>query len=154
MRTIAAQLGRFPSTISREPTRNGGPEQYRASLADRAAWDRTRRPKLCKRAGNAMLRRVVATKLKSHWAPEQIAGWLKRGYPGDEDNQVSHETLYRSLFIQARGVLKKEFQLYLRSQRAIRRSRHATMKGVGLGKITHAVSISSLLKLSYMQRKE
>jgi IS30 family transposase len=139
--TIAAQLGRSPSTISRELTRNGGPEHYRASQADEAAWDRTRRPKLCKLAGNPMLRRIVAAKLKSHWSPEQIAGWLKRTYPGDEDNQVSHETLYRSLFIQARGVLKKELQLYLRTQRAIRRSKHATLKGDGLGKITNAVSI-------------
>lgn len=142
LRTIAAQLGRSPSTISRELTRNGGHAQYRASQADEVAWDRTRRPKLCKLAGNAMLRQVVARKLKSHWSPEQIAGWLKRTYPKDEESQVSHETLYRSLFIQARGVLKKELQLYLRSPRAIRRSRHATMKGAGLGKITHAVSIS------------
>ncbi len=88
-----------------------------------------------------MLRRIVAAKLKSHWSPEQIAGWLKRTYPEDEDNQVSHETLYRSLFIQARGVLKKELQLYLRTQRAIRRSKRASLKGDGLGKITNAVSI-------------
>lgn len=88
-----------------------------------------------------MLRRIVAAKLKSHWLPEQIAGWLKRTYPEDEDNQVSHETLYRSLFIQARGVLKKELQLYLRTQRAIRRSKRASLKGDGLGKITNAVSI-------------
>jgi IS30 family transposase len=78
----------------------------------------------------------VACKLKSHWSPEQISGWLRRAYPKDEDYEVSHETLYRSLYIQARGVLKKELQLYLRSQRAIRRSRHASMKGDGLGKIT------------------
>jgi IS30 family transposase len=141
LRTIAAQLGRSPSTISREVQRNGGLMHYRASQADQAAWDRAHRPKPCKLAGSPLLRRIVAGKLKSNWSPEQIAGWLKRTYPGNENNQVSHETIYRSLFIQARGVLKKELQQYLRSQRAIRRSRHASLKGDGLGKITNAVSI-------------
>jgi len=141
LRDIATKLGRSPSTISRELTRNGGLEQYRANKADEDAWNRSHRPKLCKLAGNAKLRRIVATKLKSNWSPKQIAGWLKRAYPGNEDNQVSHETLYRSLFIQARGVLKKELQLCLRSQRAIRRSKHASLKGLGLGKIVDAVSI-------------
>jgi IS30 family transposase len=88
-----------------------------------------------------MLRRRVASKLRLHWSPEQIAGWLKRNYPGNENNQVSHETIYRSLFVQARGVLKKELQQYLRTQRAIRRSRHASLKGDGFGQITNAVSI-------------
>ena len=141
LRTIADQLGRPPSTISRELKRNGGIEQYRASLADEAAWDRSHRPKPCKLVGNARLRHNVATKLKSQWSPEQIAGWLKKAYPGDEGNQVSHETIYRSLFIQARGVLKKELQVHLRTQRAIRRSKHASLKNDGLGKITNAVSI-------------
>jgi len=141
LRTIADQLGRPPSTISRELKRNGGIEQYRASLADEAAWDRSHRPKPCKLVGNARLRHNVATKLKSQWSPEQIAGWLKKAYPGDEGNQVSHETIYRSLFIQARGVLKKELQAHLRTQRAIRRSKHASLKNDGLGKITNAVSI-------------
>jgi IS30 family transposase len=141
LRTIAAQLGRSPSTISRELMRNGGLEHYRANRADEAAWDRAHRLKSCKLAGNALLRRNVATKLKSQWSPEQIAGWLKKAYSGDENNQVSHETIYRSLFIQARGVLKKELLEHLRTRRAIRRSKQASLKGDGLGKITHAVSI-------------
>ncbi len=139
---IAAQLGRSPSTISREINRNGGLKYYRASQADQAAWDRAHRPKPCKLADNPMLGRIVARKLRSNWSPEQIAGWLKREYPGNEGNHVSHETIYRSLFIQARGVLKKELQLYLRTQRAIRRSRHASLKQDGLGKIKNMVSIS------------
>ncbi len=141
LRTIATQLGRSPSTVSREINRNGGLEQYRANQADKATWDRAHRPKPCKLAGNPFLRGLVARKLKSNWSPEQIAGWLKRTYPRNENYQVSHETIYRSLFIQARGVLKKELQLYLRTQRAIRRSKHATLKKDGLGQITNAVSI-------------
>ncbi len=142
LRAIATQLGRSPSTISREINRNGGLKHYRGSQADQAAWDRAHRPKPCKLAGNPMLRQIVARKLRCNWSPEQIAGWLKREYPGNESNQVSHETIYRSLFIQARGVLKKELQQYLRTQRAIRRSRHASLKRDGLGQITNAVSIS------------
>jgi len=141
LRTIATQLGRSPSTVSREINRNGGLEHYRANQADKATWDRAHRPKPCKLAGRPLLRGIVARKLKSNWSPEQIAGWLKRTYPRNENFQVSHETIYRSLFIQARGVLKKELQLYLRTQRAIRRSKHATLKRDGLGQITNAVSI-------------
>jgi IS30 family transposase len=141
LRTIANQLGRSPSTISREINRNGDLKSYRANQADKAAWDRACRPKACKLANNPTLRYDVARKLRSNWSPEQIAGWLKRAYPGNEDNQVSHETIYRSLFIQARGVLKKELQQYLRTQRAIRRSRHASLKNEGLGQITNVVSI-------------
>jgi len=141
LHTIARQLGRAPSTISREINRNGGLKQYRAIQADQAAWDRAHRPKQCKLAWNSMLRRIVARKLKSNWSPEQIAGWLKKKYPGDEHNQVSHETIYRSLFIQARGVLKRELLQYLRSKRVIRRSKHASLKNDGLGQITNAISI-------------
>ena len=141
LRTIAAQLRRAPSTISREVNRNGGLKSYRANRADQAAWDRAQRPKPCKLAQHPMLKRIVAAKLKKHWSPKQIDGWLKRRYPDNENRHVSHETLYRSLFIQARGVLKKELQQYLRSQRAIRRSRHASLKNDGLGKICNAVSI-------------
>ena len=141
LRTIAAQLGRSPSTVSREINRNGGLEHYRANQADKATWDRAHRPKPCKLAGSPLLRGIVARKLKSNWSPEQISGWLKRTYPRNENFQVSHETIYRSLFIQTRGVLKKELQLYLRTQRAIRRSKHATLKRDGLGQITNAVSI-------------
>jgi len=141
LRVIAAQLGRAPSTISREVKRNGGSDNYRATQADQAAWARAHRPKPCKLAGSPPLQRIVARKLRLLWSPKQIAGWLKRAYPGDETKQVSHETIYRSLFVQARGVLKKELQQYLRSQRAIRRSRHASLKGNGLGQITNAISI-------------
>ena len=141
LRTIATQLGRSPSTISREVNRNGGRRHYRANRADQAAWDRAHRPKPCKLVGSPLLRRIIARKLRANWSPEQIAGWLKREYPGDEDNQVSHETIYRSLFVQARGVLKKELQQYLRSQRATRRSRHTSLKGDGWGQITNTVSI-------------
>jgi len=141
LRTIATRLERSPSTISREINRNGGLEHYRANQADKATWDRAHRPKPCKLAGSPLLRSIIARKLKSNWSPEQIAGWLKRTYPENENTQVSHETIYRSLFVQARGVLKKELQLYLRTQRAIRRSKHATLKRDGLGQITNAVSI-------------
>jgi IS30 family transposase len=142
IRSMAATLERSPSTISREIKRNGGYSDYRATQADQVAWDRACRPKPCKLAGNPMLRQIVARKLRSNWSPEQIAGWLKRTYPGSERNYVSHESIYRSLFVQARGVLKKELQLYLRTQRAIRRSKHASLKQVGLGKIKNMVSIS------------
>lgn len=141
IRTIATQIKRSPSTISREINRNGGLEHYRANQADKAAWDRAHRAKPCKMAGSPLLRSIVARKLKSNWSPEQIAGWLKRTYPDNESNQVSHETIYRSLFVQARGVLKKELQLCLRTQRAIRRSKHATLKRDGRGGIANAVSI-------------
>lgn len=141
LRAIAAQLGRSASTISREIQRNGGSGNYRAAQADQAAFDRGCRPKLCKLACNRPLSRAVAVKLQLNWSPEQIAGWLKRAYPEDESNQVSHETIYRSLFVQARGVLKKELQLHLRSERAIRRSIHSGQHEDGRGKITNAISI-------------
>ena len=141
LRAIAAQLGRAPSTISREVNRNGGLKQYRASKADQSAWDRAKRPKPCKLVINRTLARLVAKKLIRFWSPEQIAGWLKSAYPNDESYQVSPETIYKSLFIQARGALKKELLRHLRSKRAIRRSRHASLKGEGLGKITNTVSI-------------
>jgi len=140
-RVIAARLGRSPSTISRELKRNGGSIAYRATQADEAAWDRARRPKRCKLVRHRALSRAVATKLKLQWSPQQIAGWLKREHPEDESHQVSHETIYKSLFIQARGALKKELQQHLRAKRAIRRSRQASLKGEGLGKITNTVSI-------------
>jgi len=141
IRSIAKQLNRSPSTISREIKRNGGYDNYRATQADLSAWERAHRPKQCKLACNRPLSQIVATKLQLNWSPEQIAGWLKIEYPNDKNNHVSHETIYRSLFVQARGVLKKELQQYLRSQRSIRRSRHASLKRDGLGQITNAVSI-------------
>ena len=142
IRSIAMSLGRAPSTISREIKRNGGMEAYRANRADQAAWDRTRRPKSCKLVENRALARVVAGKLQISWSPEQIAGWLKFAYPGREDYQVSHETIYRSLYIQARGALKKELLEHLRRPRAMRRSRHHTQKTDNHGRIIDAVSIS------------
>ena len=141
MRAMALQLGRAVSTISREIARNGGIRVYRANTADEAAWDRGMRPKRCKLALYPKLRYSVVRKLTRSWSPQQIAGWLKRQNPEDLTMQVSHETIYRSLFIQARGVLKKELQQCLRSQRAIRRSRHASLKRDGLGQITDTVSI-------------
>jgi len=141
LRSIAAQLHRAPSTISRELRRNGGHGRYRAAAADKRAWDRALRPKQCKLARHEELRQLVAAKLSDNWSPEQIAGWLKHTYPGDEARQVSHETIYRSLFVQARGVLKKDLQAHLRTGRALRRSRHATSKGSGLGKLVDTISI-------------
>ena len=141
IRSIASSLGRAPSTVSRELRRNGGRRRYRANRADKAAWERAKRPKTCKLAENRALARVVASKLQLEWAPDQIAGWLKRTYPDDQDMQVSHETIYKSLFIQARGALKKELLQHLRKTRAMRRSRHKTLKGEGLGQITNTVSI-------------
>jgi len=141
VRCIAASLGRAPSTISREINRNGDRRRYRAISADQAAWDRAHRPKACKLAGQPELVRLITQKLQCQWSPEQIAGWLKRRYPADDRYHVSHETIYKSLFIQARGVLKKELLACLRTQRAMRRSKHASLKGKGLGKIVDAVSI-------------
>jgi IS30 family transposase len=143
LRSIAHHLGRSPSTISREVQRNGGADRYRAAISDQAAWDRARRPKLCKLACRRFLRRTVSSLLQRQWSPEQIAGWLKRTYPMDLQKQVSHETIYRSLFIQARGVLKKELLEHLRARRTVRRSKHASMKRSGLGQIKNAVSISA-----------
>ena len=142
IRSVAKRLGRAPSTLSREIMRNGGQECYRASQANQAAWDRAHRPKSCKLVQNRALAHLVADKLQCQWSPEQIAGWLKRTYPGDENYQVSHETIYRSLFIQARGALKKELLQHLRRTRAMRRSRHHTQKTDNHGRITDAVSIS------------
>jgi IS30 family transposase len=141
MRTIAVELGRSASTVSREIKRNGGCADYRASQADQAAWDRARRPKRCKLSENRALARIVANQLQLAWSPEQIAGWLKHTYADDESYQVSHETIYRTLFIQARGALKKELLQHLRRTRAMRRSRHHTQKGEDHGRIKDTVSI-------------
>jgi IS30 family transposase len=138
---IASRIERAVSTVSREVERNGGRERYRAGAADAAAWDRAHRPKECKLARQPRLRRIVAQKLQLAWSPEQIAGWLKRRYPEDESLHVSHETIYRSLFVQSRGVLKKELIKHLRSQRQIRRGKASTTKGQRRGQIVDAVSI-------------
>lgn len=141
LRAISLQLQRAPSTISREVRRNGGLNRYRASSADQAAWTRAQRPKACKLITSPFLQTTVMRKLQLQWAPQQIAGWLKQTYPGDETKHVSHETIYKSLFIQARGALKKELLAHLRTQRTIRRSKQATQKNKGLGQITNMVSI-------------
>jgi IS30 family transposase len=142
IRSIALSLGRAPSTISRELKRNGGVATYRASQADQNAWDRTRRPKPCKLAENPMLANMVASKLQLQWSPEQIAGWLRQLFAGYEEYQVSHETIYRSLYIQARGALKKELLAHLRRTRVMRRSRHHTQKTDNHGQIAGMVPIS------------
>ena len=142
LRAIARHLGRAPSTVSREVRRNGGPDRYRAAASDQAAWDRALRPKPCKLACYPVLARTVSAKLRRKWSPEQIAGWLKRAFPGEAQKHVSHETIYRSLYIQARGVLKKELLEHLRAKRTVRRSKHASLKRNGLGQIKDAVSIS------------
>ncbi len=142
IRSMAMLLGRSPSTVQREIGRNGGYDRYRAALADDRAWDTARRPKRCKLATHPLLRREVVRKLRLNWSPEQIAGWLKRAHRGEGSYQVSHETIYRSLFVQARGVLKKELLQHLRSKRMIRRSKQASQKGGGRGQITDIVSIS------------
>lgn len=141
-RAIARQLQRAPSTISREVRRNGGRANYRATSADQATWDKALRPKKCKLACHPWLVHAVSRKLQRKWSPEQIAGWLKRTYPKEADKQVSHETIYRCLYIQARGVLKKELLEHLRAKRTVRRSKHASLKRNGLGQVKNAVSIS------------
>jgi IS30 family transposase len=142
IRSIASELGRAPSTISREIRLNGGRLRYRANKADQAAWDRAQRPKTCKLAENRALARLIAKKLQLQWSPRQIAGWLKRTFPVDESFQVSHETIYKTLFIQARGALKRELLQHLRRTRGMRRSRHHTQKTSNHGRITGTVSIS------------
>jgi IS30 family transposase len=141
LRTIAQRLTRSPSTVSREVGRHGGPPHYRASEADQQAWQSTLRPKPCRLTTHTALRDLVAGKLIEDWSPQQISGWLKMEYPNDESLRVSHETIYRSLFIQARGALKKELIQHLRSKRRIRRSRHASVHDHSRGQIVDAISI-------------
>ena len=127
--------------MSREVIRHGGRATYRAHEADGQAWESALRPKRCLLAVNCKLRNIVASKLILDWSPEQISGWLKTHYPDDQSMRVSHETIYRSLFIQARGVLKKELMNHLRSKRHMRRSRHASVSGQSRGQIVEAISI-------------
>jgi IS30 family transposase len=141
MRVIAQHLSRACSTVSREVARHGGRAQYRANQADQQAWDSALRPKLCLLAMHDQLRKIVASKLILDWSPKQISGWLNRRYPKDQSLRVSHETIYRSLFIQARGALKQELVKRLRSQRRIRRSRHSVVHGQSRGQIVDAISI-------------
>jgi transposase, IS30 family len=141
LRTIAARLGRSASTVCREVNRNGGHGGYRAAKAEERAWLRARRPKCCLLAMNDSLRDLVAGKLGEDWSPDQISGWLKRRYPDDEAMRISHETIYRTLFVQAKGALKKELLAHLRSGRMMRKSRRASTAGQRRGQIKDAVSI-------------
>src|ERR1019366_4017383 len=141
MRGIAPRLSRVCPTVSGEVARHGGRPQYRANAADQQAWESALRPKPCRLATHGRLREVVASKLMQDWSPQQISGWLKSQHPNDESLRVSHETIYRSLFIQARGALKEELVRHLRSQRRIRRSRHASVHGHSRGQIVDAISI-------------
>jgi len=140
IRRIAARLGRAPSTVSREVRRHGGASAYRASQADADAWEMALRPKPCRLAAHPELRWCVAQKLALEWSPEQISGWLKREFPADEGMQVSHETIYRSLFVQTRGVLKKELMAHLRTARQMRQAKGGTRRS-GLGQLVDTVSI-------------
>ncbi len=141
MRGIASSIQRAPSTVSRAIGRHGGRATYRAAEAERRAWDHARRPKPCRLAVQRRLQKLVAQKLSMDWAPEQISGWLKRRYPDDKEMQISHETIYRSLFVQARGVLKKELVAHLGTRRVIRRAKKSRTCGQGRGQIIDAVSI-------------
>jgi len=140
MRGIARGLRRSPSTVSRELRRNGGRQTYRANRAERIAWERALRPKACRLALHRELRWRVAQKLARQWSPEQISGWLKREFPTNQDMQISHEAIYRSLFIQTRGVLKKELTAHLRTARLMRRPKSHNAKS-GQGHILDMVSI-------------
>jgi IS30 family transposase len=141
LRSMALRLGRAPSTVSREVQRNGGRDGCSISAADEAAWDRALRPKDCKLVKHRALARLVAGRLKLQWSPEEITGWLRREYPNDERRQVSHETIYKTLFIQARGALKKELLAHLRKTRVMRHPRGHTLKSKKQGRIVDAVSI-------------
>jgi len=141
LRAIAARLDRSASTVCREVNRNGGRGGYRAAKAEERAWVRARRPKCCLLAMNDSLCDLVAGKLREDWSPEQISGWLKRRYPDEEAMRISHETIYRTLFVQAKGALKRELLAHLRSGRMMRKSRRASTAGQRRGQIKDAVSI-------------
>src|SRR5262252_3130837 len=138
-RAVSRGLGRAASTVSREVRRHGGRRVYRAAVADTRAWARSRRPKPCRLATRPALREAVATKLAAQWSPQQIAGWLRRAYPDDPEMHVSHETIYLSLFVQSRGVLKKTLMAHLRQRRTDRRPKCAAPRRGG--GIVDAVSI-------------
>jgi IS30 family transposase len=141
-RAIALEMGRAPSTISREVNANGGRGSYRALRADDASYRRARRPKVAKLAQNRRLRAKVEAKLAAKWSPEEISGWLARTYPNDPELYVSHETIYQSLFVQGRGALRHELHVSLRSGRAMRRNKKWVNSGHGMGKIRDMVMIT------------
>jgi IS30 family transposase len=142
IRAIATSMGRAPSTVSRELGRNGGGKNYRPSQADQAAWARAARPKPCKLALNPVLCEHVANGLRQRWSPEQITGWLKVEFPHDPEMRVSHETIYLSLFVQSKGLLRKELSKELRRGRGVRRAGRISVHGHGQGKIVDALNIS------------
>lgn len=141
IRQIASSLPRSPSTICREVNRHGGKSAYRAAEAEQRAWNNASRPKICYLKQNLVLKDIVEEKLKLKWSPEQISGWLKLTYPKDSIMQLSHETIYKSLFIQSRGLLKKELCVHLRSRRMMRRPKNAKIDRIPRGQIIDAISI-------------
>ncbi len=141
VRQIAANLGRSPSTISREINRNGGKAGYRACRADKRAWEVARRPKVNKLQENMELKTIVSEKLALNWSPEQISGWLKQSFPEDNDMQVSHETIYKSLFVQSKGLLNKSLRMHLRSKRIMRRPKNAKIDKHPRGQIIDPITI-------------
>jgi IS30 family transposase len=142
IRAMARALGRALSTVSREVARNGGPARYRAVDADPNAWRRAKRPKQARLLQHPQLRLVVHEKLRQHWSPVQISGWLAREYPLTMNMRVSHETIYRSVFVQMRGAAKRELTSRLRTRRQMRRSKRAHRAEVCRGGIVDAVSIA------------
>ena len=142
IRRIAAGMGRAPSTISREIRRHGGTTEYRAAAADAEAWRRARRPKLCRLAELPRLRRLVETKLRADWSPQQIAAWLMESFPDDPSLHISHEAIYQTLYVQARGALKKELVAHLRKSRGYRQSRKVAHAPDGRGRLADTISIS------------
>jgi IS30 family transposase len=141
-RVIAGRLGRAPSTVTRELGRSGGREAYRAQQAETAAWHRAVRPKPCKLALNPELLEHVQTGLESQWSPEQIAGWLKVEFPDEPELWVSHETIYLSLFVQSKALLRRELTAQLRTKRVMRKAAAASVRGQGRGQIVDAIPIS------------
>jgi IS30 family transposase len=140
VRSMADGVERSPSTISREIERNGGRSKYRAALADERAWDQAKRPKDCLLLTNRRLGEFVAAKLQADWSPQQISGWLA-AFGSDKRMRVSHETIYRSLYLQTRGVLSRELLERLRTRRKMRRAKGNTTAGQTRGQIVGAVSI-------------
>ena len=141
LRAIAARMRRTPSTVSREVSRNGGPKKYRAARADERAWAKAKRPKLSLLAKRPALRRLVAAKLQDDWSPEQIAGWLESEYGDNAAMRVSHETIYRSLYLQTQGALHQQLIRRLRTKRLMRKGKTASTSGQRRGQIIGAVSI-------------
>jgi len=142
IRAIAEGLDRSPSTVCRDVNANGGRKKYRALQADRGAEKRALRPKRAKLSQCRRLRGAVERKLEALWSPQQISAWLAEAYPDDPEMQVSHETIYQSLFVQSRGALRKELHSCLRTGRAMRRAKAYTKGGVGQGQLSNMVMIS------------